>query len=878
MCEKRLMLFFLWFWIIQIKFQWKVNSIPILGFPVNSQVPPVARVFSPFSFRFAQNTFYNIQGDVRYSVMDLPLWLNFDESTRMFYGTPSKNDLGVFRLNLVATDETGSAVNPITFIVVDRPSPSLRIPLKHQLGLYGTINVDGAFTILPNQQFSFYLSKNTFNAHFGTGLTYYCVSENNTPLPSWIKFDPTTLHIWGVSPTLQSTQVSPLYFLFKVIASDVPGFSGTAESFSLMIGMGHLQLRKSYYSVTATVGHPFVFNIPIHTLTRNGVVIPLSEVSRLRFSATSSHWLTLDTAKYILSGTPSSDNTPENVIITIMDMYSYGITLYVRINLVAKDISPSESVSHTELCFPFDTAVIYKRSFLPNITATVGKEFSCRIGDPSLLTIFDHMSVQCLPKNASTWLRFNRRTMLLTGTPPVEGITKIRIYLEDHASNRNYERFFSINAVKVSTPVKKIAFFSPVVILAITSPIFLIIFFLILYCCIRTKIDKRSRFLPTGHRYISRPIPPDARHGQWPTMDERTWDEPQRLSAFDIFKTTSANGLSGFVAEVKETSINVNPNATSSKKYEKTSFVPPCSIRVLPIKEDSCKNAPPYTSRENLHSLSNYSDVSSKTSLGPPGYGMPHRSWRRTTMSSSFWPGNNDYHELRKSAGVRNASINEPFTVKLVSSSTSQSDTYSGIISNPASSNTPSYGSSKELSGKSSDSKITIGSYSGDSIGSKGNINDFGDNGAHSEKRGLYFSKARPWSAQTDDMDSMDSASLVSSEHSRNEFLYDENDDPRMSSVNEVPAYSRNSLRVSDSNHAQYHNIGIKGSTPLHNCVQSISKTDILPTTLHRKGSSITIKSTILDRSKMFDYPYSQKNIQQPYSSHSQESSETAFI
>ncbi|KAG5513773.1 hypothetical protein PMAC_000811 [Pneumocystis sp. 'macacae'] len=363
-------------------------------------------------------------------------------------------------------------------------------------------------------------------------------------------------------------------------------------------------------------------------------------------------------------------------------------------------------------------------------------------------------------------------------------------------------------------------------------------------------------------------------------MDERTWDEPQRLSAFDIFKSTSANGLSGFVAEVKETPINTNPNTdpnTTSKKCQKTNFVSPYSIRMLPIRENAFKEAPTYVPKEESQPPSNSVNVPSQQPIGPPGYGMPHRSWRRTTLSSSFWPGNQDYHDRRTNAGSRTASASEPFTVKLVSGSTSHSDASSGVISNAMSSSTPSYNSSKELSGKSNDSKVTIGSYS-DDLTSKGYENQPKEskNAGYFRKSDSHVSKTRPWSAQIDDTDSIDTSSLISSEHSRNEFLYDENDDPRISSVNERRSSLTSPLGISDSNGVQYR-IATKVSAPLHACMQTPSKMDVLSTTPRRKGSSV-MRSIMLDRPKMFEYSRPQKTSQLSRSLSTEGSSDMAFI
>lgn len=868
------------FWMFGICNRKGVYGVPILGFPVNSQVPPVARVSHIFTYKFAENTFYNIQGSVVYTVDALPSWLSFNAKERTFSGIPSQKDLGAFRFNLMATDATGTAINPVTFVVVNTPPPKVKIPLNKQLRAYGTINSKGAFVILPDQSFSFSLSRNTFDNQNNRIMTYYCVSGDNTPLPSWIKFDINGFRIWGTAPPIHSRNIPPLYFWFNLIASDVLGFSGGITSFGMVIGRHHLQLRQSYYSTVAEIGQQYQFMIPVNELRKEGAPISSVELSRLKFSASSSSWLSLDKNRHALVGTPSSNDVSKDVVITIMDESSYAITILVRVN-IGNDRSLSSCPDDDPTCSSYRENTIPKVpslpeapnvSFLPNVEATVGNFFSYEIKDPSLLSSNDKVELQYTPKNASDWLKFDRYSMTISGVPPSEGNVLVRVHTVTQGSGRFYDETFAINISKNvdSKNDKGLGWF---IIIVIAILVFLFIFFLILYCCIRRS--RRARFSPNGHRYISRPILPDARYGQWPTMDERTWDEPQRLSAFNIFKTASVNGLSGFVAEV-ETPINPNPQLNPNKKYQKTDVTTPHSIHALPIKDEPVKKSV-YVSRGDLHPASNNHSVSTNLSAGPPGYGLPHRSWRRTTQGSSFWPVSSNYDESRASIGVGNASVNEPYTVKLVSDSATHSDQSSGVISNAISSSTGSDNSSKDLSRKTSDSKMTIGSYSEDSMTSKSLNQDKEENDSRRFGKGDMYSKVHPWSAHLSERDSIGSLSLMSSEHSRNEFLYDENDNPRMSYLNQHNRYSQGLKGTSDPNDVQYH-VVTRVSTPLHmQHTQPTTKME-LPFIMPQRKTSLAIKSTSLDRPKVFEYSRSHKTSNSENPSHYDGSSELAFI
>lgn len=65
-----------------------VHSTPTLSFPINSQVPPVARIGEPFSFVFSDTTFTSSNGaSLSYSLTNPPSWLSLDSASRKFSGT-----------------------------------------------------------------------------------------------------------------------------------------------------------------------------------------------------------------------------------------------------------------------------------------------------------------------------------------------------------------------------------------------------------------------------------------------------------------------------------------------------------------------------------------------------------------------------------------------------------------------------------------------------------------------------------------------------------------------------------------------------------------------------------------------------------------------
>lgn len=65
-----------------------ISATPNVVLPVNSQLPPVARISQTFSFIFADSTFASSGTHLTYSLSEVPGWLHLDSSSRTLYGTP----------------------------------------------------------------------------------------------------------------------------------------------------------------------------------------------------------------------------------------------------------------------------------------------------------------------------------------------------------------------------------------------------------------------------------------------------------------------------------------------------------------------------------------------------------------------------------------------------------------------------------------------------------------------------------------------------------------------------------------------------------------------------------------------------------------------
>src|SRR2546423_3208114 len=95
-----------------------VWASPSIQLPVNSQVPPVARISQPYAFVFAESTFTSTTGPITYALSDNPAWLQVDGPSRTLSGRPGSSDDGLANFQLIATDAQGSTPLSVRLIVV----------------------------------------------------------------------------------------------------------------------------------------------------------------------------------------------------------------------------------------------------------------------------------------------------------------------------------------------------------------------------------------------------------------------------------------------------------------------------------------------------------------------------------------------------------------------------------------------------------------------------------------------------------------------------------------------------------------------------------------------------------------------------------------
>ncbi|CAK7208663.1 polarity establishment/cellular polarization [Sporothrix bragantina] len=393
-----------------------VSSSPTLSFPINAQVPPVARIASTFSFVFADNTFTSSStasssaAALTYSLVDPPSWLSIDSSERWLHGTPQDSDVpsgDVVGINfgVMATDDTGSTTSNITLVVSRNPAPTIEIPIAQQLADSGLPYSEPSSVLsYPDTFFNFSFSPLTFS---NSSLNYYAVSGDNSPMPSWIAFDSNILRFSGTTPPSDSLVEPPQAFNFQLIASDVAGFSAASIGFSIVVGSREITADVPSVVLNATVGKDLVYDGLQNGIRIDGQVAGPSNLTAKVLSGSSPpDWLTFDTNTWELSGTPPTSAQNSAFSISFSDALADSVNVTFQV-----DIDENGTVF---------------RDTLPAMQAQRGSEFRLDLGPYLVQTDGVTVDVQTSPQE--DWIQFDKPTFIVSGNVPIsEPATSISI-------------------------------------------------------------------------------------------------------------------------------------------------------------------------------------------------------------------------------------------------------------------------------------------------------------------------------------------------------------------------------------------------------------------------------------------------------------------
>lgn len=309
-----------------------VSCQPTISFPFNAQLPPAARIDQFFSYSFSQYTFQS-DSKITYSLGDHPSWLSIESGGRRLYGTPKDGDVAAGQVvgqtvDIIATDAKGSTSMNATVVVSRQPAPKVQIPLEDQIKNFGKFSAPSSVLSYPSTTFKFSFDQDTFGK---SGLNYYAVSGDSSPLPAWVKFDAQSLTFSGRTPPFESLIQPPQTFDFSLAASDIVGFSASSLQFSIVVGSHKLTTDHPIITLNATRGTAVNYDG-----LENGIKLDGKQISPGDLTVTTKDlpsWLSYDDKTGKLQGTPKDGDHAANFTITYKDSFSDNLDVLVVVNV-----------------------------------------------------------------------------------------------------------------------------------------------------------------------------------------------------------------------------------------------------------------------------------------------------------------------------------------------------------------------------------------------------------------------------------------------------------------------------------------------------------------------------------------------------------------
>lgn len=383
------------------------TAAPQVAFPFNSQVPPVARVESPFSFTFSPTTFKPNGSKFQYSMAGGPAWLQFDPIHHMLWGTPGTADIGTTKFTITASNGGGSTQMPCTLIVSSDPAPTSNADVSGTLKGAGNMTGQRSLLVHPSQGFQLDFASNAFDGD-GEELTFYATLADHTPLPSWLSFDPQSLHFSGTPPKLSS---SPQNFDILLVASDVVGFAGVSDKFTITVSDHVWAFDPQDQTVNIPSGGSVDIDLRSSLLSDSGKALG-TDLSQADADVPS--WLTFDSQSLAITGSPPPAVKQLDLKITAYDHHGdiANMTLHLRFDsLFRGEIGPLE--------------------------VQIGKEFQYTIQRSLLAQPDSIVSVDL--GSASSWLHFDPSSLHFDGEAPDNAQTgtisaNITVTTADHST------------------------------------------------------------------------------------------------------------------------------------------------------------------------------------------------------------------------------------------------------------------------------------------------------------------------------------------------------------------------------------------------------------------------------------------------------------
>lgn len=406
----------------------RVSSSSIsVSYPLEEQLPPVARINSFYTWTFAPNTFKSLSNTtLTYTSSSLPAWLNFDPSDRAFHGTPSASDEGSPAIEVTAHDPSSSETASSWFdlLVSSSSAPVVQHSLDEQFRLpnpsLSSVFLIGensalrsthpALRIPPAWSFSIGFQYDTFKSD---GDIYYsALQADGTPLPEWMFFSPKSITFNGFTPKGTNT-TKPYTLSLALHGSDQRGYSASSLLFDVVVAEHELSLATtSLPTINITAETPFSVSltspVDFYGVLLDGKQIQPAEITTLEVDTSYyGQWLKYDTASRTLSGQPpdSLKDADQSTLLPVTLATSVNQTIETNVSIAVVPSYFSTASLQPMLVNPGQPVDFDLQPFYSNQTGINGQD------DVNLTAAYD-------PTDAADFLSFDPGFGFLTGTVP----------------------------------------------------------------------------------------------------------------------------------------------------------------------------------------------------------------------------------------------------------------------------------------------------------------------------------------------------------------------------------------------------------------------------------------------------------------------------
>lgn len=527
-----------------------IEASPVNSYPLPLQYPPLIQYGQEFNYQLPSNTFTSTDNtDIVYTVDNLPTWLSFDSSSRVFSGTAPQAPSNLSRtediwFDLIATDASGELSLNSSFAVsnIDFASVSSLSVLTTALKEAGSVAGPDTLVLKPGNAFSFTIPKSIFVSPLDNPISqFYSLLSSHTPLPSWISFNTDTFTFSGTTPPTTSSIAPSQTYSASLLAIQVPGFSSANLAFNMVVGPHQFSTNILSVNQTLVRGKDFTYKLPLTDILLDGEPVETSDISNVQ---TNSSWISSNTT--FLSGKVPDNFANSTYSLNITNKFADSVE--IQLNLFMDESSLNTS----------STAGVFTESALPELNVTAGEFFTFTIPTSAINSSSSTHDISLQSSPSASWLEFHSSNMTLNGLVP-EDFEKTQITLVNN-NNDDDRLVFSLyptdklNSASTSSPTpnepsdpvskgsskKTVAIVCGVVIPVAAIIIALLLFF---FCFRRRRRNIFSIIRGKGLRgKISRPIITSYSE-KAPDFARKTSDFPNTPNSQTNFYTTSTEKL-----------------------------------------------------------------------------------------------------------------------------------------------------------------------------------------------------------------------------------------------------------------------------------------------------------------------------------------------